>query len=641
MCGIAGIVSKSPKARDRLETMLATLRHRGPDDSGSYKDDCIALGQRRLSIIDLAGGQQPLFNEDRSLVLVCNGEIYNHATIRRDLIARGHVFRTNSDCEVIVHLYEEMGPKCVEKLRGMFAFVIWNSNTKELFFARDHLGQKPFYYICDHERLAFASEIKGLLAFDSSLAELKMQALDQYLALRIVPSPNSMFSRISKLPPAHCGTFKDGKLQTWRYWDLCYEPKYVRTETQLLNELEEAMIDALEHNMVSDVPVGAFLSGGLDSSLVVAMLMKHVCKDPLQTFTIGLPYRQFDEAPHARLIAQRFGTDHTEETVTPSLLNSITRLVSQLDEPSDALSICTDLIADMASKKVKVILGGDGGDELFGGYDRYYGHRYASYYARIPDAIRRGLIGPLLQAAPDGSWYKSRGHQLQWLHRLSFLQGGARYAASLNYFYCDPALRSRLYGRDPAEFYDNGISAEDAIIQPYDHAKATNSVDRMLYADSNVRMPDHSVMILDRLSMAHSLEARSPFLDHKLAEFCARLPASLKVKGRNLRYLQRKLAERYLPADILKRPKQGFAVALPYLLHREYRTLFRVFLTRSKLAANHIFDQSVIDQLIHEQFNLGRDHGNRLWLLTNVEVWYRLMILKDDAAGMNHELDDQ
>ena len=634
MCGIAGVVSGQPDKLNRLKAMLDSLVHRGPDDAGEYVNSQVAMGQRRLSIIDLEGGRQPLFNEDRSMVLICNGEIYNYRELRRRLESKGHQFRTNSDCEVIVHLFEERGPECVKDLRGMFAFVIWDSKSRQLFVARDHFGQKPFYYCVSKDSFAFASEIKGLLAFDSDLSEINYQALDQYLALRVIPSPNSMFARILKLPPAHCGLFKDGKFDVWRYWDLEYEPKNDLSEEQLLDALEETMVDTLEHIMISDVPVGAFLSGGLDSSLVVGLLSKHVCNGPLKTFSIGLPYKQFDESPHARVVADFFGTDHTERVVQPSLTKSIASLVSCLDEPSDSLSVCTDLLSELASEQVKVVVGGDGGDELFGGYDRYYGNRYASIYARIPFSFRKYLIGPVLNSLPRGSWYKSKGHQLSWLHRLSFLEGGDRYAESLNYFYCDAKLRRELYGHDASQYYPPGESAESAISIPYSMATANDEVDRMLYADSNVRMPDHSVMILDRMSMSHSLEARSPFLDHKLAEFCAKLPAKFKVRGRSLRYLQRKLAERYLPEEILQRPKQGFAVALPYMLQNEYRTIFRAFLTRSKLAADGIFKQQGIDSVLHEHFEQGRDHGNRLWLLANLEVWYRMMILKTSEADI-------
>ena len=320
MCGIAGIVSNNPYGREDIDRMLAALSHRGPDDAGRYLGEGTILGQRRLSIIDLAGGHQPIPNEDRTKWIICNGEIYNHRKLRRDLERNGHTFSTHSDSEVILHLYEDFGERCVEQLRGMFAFAIWDEKIKVLFAARDHLGQKPFFYVRSQKELFFASEIKGLLALDSSLAKPNLAALYQYLSLRIIASPLSMFSDVKKLPPGHYLSFSmDSGMKIARYWDLYYEPKFVRSEEDATDELEEKLIECLKLHIVSDVPVGAFMSGGLDSTLVVAILMKHVVDGPVQTFSVGLPYKQFDEAPYARMIAERYGTQHHEKTVIPSL----------------------------------------------------------------------------------------------------------------------------------------------------------------------------------------------------------------------------------------------------------------------------------------------------------------------------------
>jgi asparagine synthase (glutamine-hydrolysing) len=624
MCGIAGIVHADPQNRARIVDMLQTMTHRGPDDEGVHDSAPAALGQRRLSIIDLAGGHQPIANVDETSWVVCNGEIYNYRELRAELLAEGVRFRCDSDTEVILHLYERDGPDCLQRLRGMFAFAIWDARKQRLFCARDRLGQKPFFYHADHDGIAFGSEIKALLAYDPHLRELSRGALDQYLSLRIVTSPDTMFERIRKLPPGHWLTFEPGRGVTiGSYWTLDYEPKWSGSEDELVDELEQRLIEALRLHMVSDVPVGAFMSGGLDSTLVVAMLMKHVCGEPLQTFTMGLPYEQFDEAPAAKLVAQRYGTAHHEEVIVPSLLAHLPDLVWHLDEPSDPLSICTYLVAKFAARHVKVVLGGDGGDELFGGYDRYYGNTYAGAYARVPAAVRKGLLGPLLKLLPDGRWYKSVGHQLKWLHELSFLDGGDRYARSLGYFYFGDGWRERLYGEamsGTAVAFDPAA----AIRAPFDAAAAKHPIDRMLHADSLVRLPDHPVMITDRMTMAHSLEARSPFMDHEIAEFAARLPMSMKVRGRSLRYIQKRLAQRYLPEAVLNRPKQGFASALPYLLRGEYEQLFDVFLRRSALAEAGLLDQNGIDSVLAEHRAGRRDHGNRLWLLVNAEAWYRI-----------------
>ena len=638
MCGIAGFVGAGVKDTSRIEAMLASIEHRGPDDFGVHRGERVVLGHRRLSIIDLGGGHQPMPSADRSKWLVFNGEIYNFRELRADLEKRGRRFRTNSDSEVIVQLYEEHGRNCVRYLRGMFAFAIWDETSRTLFAARDHLGQKPFYYAHAPGSFLFGSEIKALLAADPDLAQLDREALDQYLNLRVIAPPRSMFSGIRKLPPAHTLEYSETNgVDIARYWDLEYEPKLQGSEDDLVDQLEQEIIESLKYHMVSDVPVGAFVSGGLDSTLVVSMLMKHVSPEPINTFSIGLPYRQFDEAPYARMVAEKYGTHHHEQITRPSLIETLPTLVRHLDEPSDPLSVCTYLIAGMARQHVKVAIGGDGGDELFGGYDRYYGNRYADLYARIPAVIRNRLIGPVLDRIPDGRWYKSKAHQLKWLHRLAALTGGSRYAASLGYFYFRDSLRRQLYGPEMTTVFDS-MDPAASIREPFERCTAPSMIDRMLYADCQVRLPDHPVMILDRMTMAHSLEARSPLMDHRLAEFSARLPVAMKVRGRSLRYIQWRLAERYLPKEVLARPKQGFSSALPYMLQDEYTRLYEVFLRGSRLAADGFFDQTVIDKLIDEHQSHRADHGNRLWLLINSEVWYRMFIHRISTDDLFEEL---
>ncbi|MDH3663233.1 MAG: asparagine synthase (glutamine-hydrolyzing), partial [Alphaproteobacteria bacterium] len=435
--------------------MTSAIAHRGPDGHDHVRRDNAWLGHRRLSIIDLEGGRQPISNEDGSVWIVCNGEIYNYQDLRPGLIDKGHVFKTESDCEVVLHLYEEEGEACLQKLRGMFAFAIWDERKQQLFCARDRLGQKPFYYACKDNSLLFASEIKALLKADPSLRQMNPEAFDEYMTLRLIGAPKSMFRGIEKLPPGHFMTYAvGGTCDVQRYWDLDYEPKSRVSENDLLEELEERLVECLKYHLVSDVPVGAFMSGGLDSTLLVALTRKHKLADDLQTFTIGLPYEQYDEAPTARMVAETFGTTHREETITPSLLTELPRLVATLDEPSDSLAICMDKIAALASRHVKVVFGGDGGDELFGGYDRYYGNRIAAHYAKIPGPIRRA-IRPLIRRIPDGSWYKSIGHQMKWLDQLADTEpASARYLESLGYFYMRQSFRDDLYGESLRDLLD-------------------------------------------------------------------------------------------------------------------------------------------------------------------------------------------
>jgi asparagine synthase (glutamine-hydrolysing) len=637
MCGIVGILGRFDADGRDLGRMLQALSHRGPDGEGVHTDADVALGHRRLSIIDLAGGRQPLRNAESTIWLVCNGEIYNYVELRKQLEAAGHRFVTNSDCEVIIGLYERYGDQLLEHLRGMFAFVLWDSRRKRLLAARDHLGQKPFFYCDEPGRFAFASEIKGLLGLDPSFRTLNLAALDQYFALRLIAPPLSMFRGVHKLPPGHLLTIEHhGRPVIKRYWDLRYQPKLEGSDEALTDELEARVEEALRLHMVSDVPVGAFLSGGLDSSLLVAMLAKKIGVRNLPTFTIGLPYQRFNEAPYARAVAKLYNTEHHEETIDPSLTALLPELVWHLDEPSDPLSLCTYLVARLAVRNVKVVIGGDGGDELFGGYDRYYGNLYASRYGHIPAALRRHVLGPALSLVPESGWYKSVGHQLRWLHRLSFLSGGDRYAASLTYFYFDAAMRNELFTPE-ANAALAGTHAEDAIRLPYEQAEG-DALDHMLYADSKVRLPDHPVMISDRMTMAHGLEARSPFMDHRLAEFAARLRSSMKMRGRSLRIVQRNLAARYLPPQILARPKQGFSSALPYILQREYRMLYERFLPDSQLVAAGVLRRGPIEALLDAHQARRADHGNRLWLLINAELWYRVMILGHSRDELRVEL---
>ncbi len=617
--------------------MLGALEHRGPDGEGVHHDEDATLGHRRLSIIDLAGGRQPLYNADRSLVLVCNGEIYNYRELRQRLEQDGHRFLTNSDCEVILGLYERHGERLLEHLRGMFAFALWDTRRKRLLAARDHLGQKPFFYSVGEQGFAFASEIKALRALDRRRQRMNLAALDQYLALRLIEAPLTMFEGIHKLPPGHLLSLQAGDVpQIRRYWHLQQNPKLTGSEEQLLDELQARLLEALRLHMESDVPVGAFLSGGMDSSLLVAMLSRDLKVKDLPTFTMGLSYQRFDEAPAARAVANLFRTEHHEERVQPEIAAHLPDLVWALDEPSDPLSLCTWLLAKFTRRHVKVVIGGDGGDELFGGYDRYYGNLYAARYGRLPETLRRKLLAPAMAMIPESGWYKSLGHQLRWLHHLSFHSGSARYAASLNYFYFDPTRRRQLYSRDVQHRWSS-LDAEAAIRRPYEESEG-GDLDRMLYADSLVRLPNHPVMITDRICMAHGLEARSPFMDHELASFAARLPAAMKVRGGTLRYIQRKLAARYLPSEILDRPKQGFSSALPYLLQAEYTRLYQSCLRQSQLVQDRVLDRQAIAQLVDEHLAKRADHGNRLWLLINAEIWYRMSILGQSKEDLRREL---
>ena len=639
MCGIVGTVGPGEVAEARVMRMCDAIRHRGPDDWGTFVEGGVGLGMRRLSIIDLAGGHQPIANEDESVLVILNGEIYNHEAIRRELVARGHRFRTRTDTEVLVHLYEDDGERMLQRLRGMFAFAIWDRRRRRLLIARDHFGQKPLFYTEGGGRLTFASEIKALLADDPGLATLSPFALDQYLTLRFVQAPDTFFERIRSLPPAHFLFWEGGAARVERYWDLAYGPKWTLSEEETLERTDELLGESVALHLTSDVPVGAFLSGGLDSTLIAAQAAK-VLGPELRTFSMGIPYRDLNELPAAAAVARRYGTRHFAEEVTPSVGADLPRLISALDEPADPLSICLLHLARMTAREVKVVLGGDGGDELFGGYDRYAAERWLDAYRAVPQVVRDLVAGQVLQRLPDQFTFKSLTHKLRWVDLMARKTGGERYAESLQYFWFNearraelytPGFRARLEGRRP----------EACLLELYATGNAEDTVDRMMYVDVMSRLPGQSLMILDRATMAYSLESRSPFLDPRFAEFMARVPVRLKVRGRRLRYLERRLGERYLPREVLERKKQGFASPLMYIMDDEVRTLAPALLLRSELVRDGYLEGEAVRRLVEEHLARRRDHGNRIWLLLSAEVWYRRYIGGRSTADLEAELDER
>ncbi|GJM45484.1 MAG: asparagine synthetase B [Gemmatimonadota bacterium] len=635
MCGIAGIVDGKPVRAEDLRRMTDALAHRGPDDQGAWIDGGVGLGHRRLSIIGLEDGHQPMSNEDDSVHITFNGEIYNYKELRKTL-PDTHDVRTSCDTEMIVHLYEELGEKVVTRLRGMFGFAIWDAKRRKLMVARDHLGQKPLYYVHDGGRFAFASEIKGLLALDPSLRELDEEALWEYLTIRVITPPRSMFRRIRKLPPGHLLVFENGQVRVEPFWQLNFEPKRNGSDAELLDELDAKVQESVRYHLVSDVPVGAFLSGGFDSSIIVGM-MAGITKGPFKTFTGDIRYGDYSEAPYADLVSDRYGTEKHRIEIRPSFVRTLPEVVEKLDEPSDPLALCLYHLAEMTRKEVKVVLGGDGGDELFGGYDRYYGNVTVNYYAMIPEFFRRSVMGPIIDRLSGGNWYRSVGHKLKWMQSMSFHEGGERYARSLGYFYFSEPWRS-LVCSDAFQRRAASFDPEYTIKYYFDADNAKEAVDRMLHSDSRVRMPDHPVMILDRMTMAHGLEARCPFLDHELAEFCASLRPDLKVRGRELRWIEKRLAERYVPPEILNRKKQGFSSPLTYLLADEFQRMHDVLLRDASLVRDGYLDAAGIETLLTEHLEKRRDHGQRLWLLCTAEIWYRLLIEEQDLATVQAQL---
>jgi asparagine synthase (glutamine-hydrolysing) len=538
----------------------------------------------------------------------------------------------------------------------MFAFAVWDARRRRLLLARDRFGQKPLFWSFDGQRFLFASEIKGILAASSSgTPEIDLRALDEYLTLRFIPSPRTLFAGIHKLPPAHVlvldaagvhlrdGTMaKAPAIEIRRYWQLHYQPKRKVSEADAIAETRDAVRDAVDSHLISDVPVGAFLSGGMDSSLVTALMaerFRELGLGPVPTFAIGVDAQDFNELPFARAVAEHCHTDHHEEIVAPDMVQLLPRMVWHLDEPSDPIAACMYHSAALAARHVKVVLTGDGGDEIFAGYDRYFGFRWIRLYAALPEVVRRRLLGPALAGLRDTAGYKTLTQKVRWIHELSFHEGGRRYAQATAFFRFGQEGKGGLYTPDIAARLA-GIDPMESVVRGFEEAPAGDDLDRMLAADLATRFPEHSLMLTDRMTMAQSLEARPPLLDHRLAERVATLPVDLKMRGRTLKYLLRKVAADYLPQSILGRPKQGFMFPLGYWMKGPLLPVVRHLLAESRLIEEGIFQRATVERLVEEHLADRADHHVRLWMILNVEVWYRLFVrgeAREDLSGLLRE----
>ncbi|MDQ1728473.1 MAG: hypothetical protein QOD33_598 [Pyrinomonadaceae bacterium] len=628
MCGIAGFVdfreasnARSDEARaEILERMCRVITHRGPDDQGTMLEPGVGLGMRRLSIIDLAGGHQPIANEDNSVTIVFNGEIYNYRELQTILQARGHRFQTNSDTETIVHAYEEFGAACLEQLRGMFAFAIWDERRKQLFIARDRVGKKPLYYsVTRGGTLVFGSELKSLLEHPDVAREINPQALDAYFSLGYVPDPISIFANVEKLPPGHYLTFTNGRLTIERYWDFSYElttngGNGHHSAADYLDELRALLEESVKLRLVSDVPLGAFLSGGVDSSTVVGLMARQM-DQPVKTFSIGFNEDSFDELKYARATAEKFGTDHHEFIVTPDICDVVDELVWHFDEPfADSSAIPTYVVSKLAREHVKVVLTGDGGDELFAGYTRYLTERSRSKFDLLPRAMKEGLLDPLSRHLPHGAWGRN------FLHNIS-LDPISRYLDTVSVF--TGLNKDSLY---TAEFSDQLRDAShlSSYFRELSGKVSTNApLDSLLYIDSKTYLPGDILTKVDRMSMAVSLEARVPLLDHKLIEFVTRIPAALKLAGLETKHLFKRAIADLVPAEVLHRPKQGFGVPIQHWINQQLRERIRDTLNDPRTLQRGYVTRQYVALLLDEHERGRRDHSMALWSLLMLELWHR------------------
>lgn len=630
MCGIAGVTG--PGRRIAVRKMTDALAHRGPDDSGFYCDDKIALGQRRLSIIDLSSGKQPISNETGRLQIICNGEIYNSPDLRKGLQERGHQFKTQTDVEVILHLYEEHGPNCVKMLRGMFAFAIWDAERDRLFLARDHLGQKPLFFFYRDGRFGFASEVKALLASGLIPREIDMDGLWHYLSLRFIPDQYSLFRGVHKLPAATSLIFDKGDITTSRYWELDFRNKINGSEEDIVDRLEELLLETIRDHLLSDVRVGAFLSGGIDSGTVASM-MATLSHERVPSFSIGTREKEFNELPYARLVSNRYGMEAHEQVVDPDLINAIPAMVYHMDEPADPFGFGVYLVSEIASRHVKVVLGGDGGDENFGGYDRFLGQQLVDYYCVLPRWFRQNVVKRLTDNIPESFGYKSFAQKAAWINELSLFRGGERYAQSLGVLRFASESKERLF-TNSAKGQVGDHSSVEKVLRFFDAANADDVVDKMLYTDLMTRIPDHLLTIGDRMTMAHSLEGRSPLIDYRLTEFAAQIPPNLKIKGNKLKYVLRKVASRYLPEENIWLKKQGFRFPLGIWFRTELKDMLRSLFSESRFIELGIFEKDYIYRLLDEHIGGRVDHNYRIWLLLNLEIWYRLFFEDETVDSM-------
>jgi len=622
MCGIAGFIERKnnlPTAEREilLDKMCKIITHRGPDEQGTIVKDKAALGMRRLSIIDLKSGQQPIFDCSGNLAIVFNGEIYNYQTLKQDLESRGHKFKTNSDTETIVHAYEEFGADCVKHLRGMFAFAIYDFAQESLFIARDRVGKKPlFYNLTAKGDFIFGSELKVLLEHGEISKEIDYSALDAYLTFGYVPEEFCIFKNVHKLAPGHFLIYKNGEVTTHKYWDFNYsDAAEIKSEAEYIEILREKIREAVKIRLISEVPLGAFLSGGVDSSSIVGM-MSQISDSPVKTFSIGFNEDSFDELKYARVAAKHFGTEHHEFIVTPDLVEIVDELVWHFDEPfADSSALPTYMVSKMARDFVTVVLSGDGGDELFAGYTRYVTDQKRSGFANLPKSLRKGILQPLSEALPHGAKGKN------FLYNTS-LDAVDRYIDSVSHF--GKLKKSELYGASLRENLNGGFGKAASVYKNLaESVTSENPVDRLLYLDSKTYLPSDILTKVDRMTMATSLEARVPLLDHELIEFVQKIPAEMKLKGTETKYIFKKAMEGIVPNEILYREKQGFGVPINEWINSKLKDRIHDILSERKTIDRGYFEPQYIKVLLDEHSANRRDHSHALWILWMLELWHR------------------
>ncbi len=617
MCGIAGTFrprSDRPVTREDVARMCDVLRHRGPDDEGIHLDGGLGLGMRRLSIIDLATGRQPIANEDGTVWTVFNGEIYNFPELRAELAARGHVFRTAADTEVIVHLYEDLGLRFLERLRGMFALAVWDARRRRLVLARDRLGIKPLYWAETRDGLLFGSELKAVLA-GGAPRDVDRQALHDYLSLNYVPGPRSIFTAVRKLPPGHLLVCERGDIHVRRWWRLAWTPATRRSDEDAAAELRALLRDTVRAHLLSDVPLGVFLSGGVDSSTIVA-LMREVSGQRIRTFSIGFDEASYDELAGARTVAERFATEHHELVVRPDAVELVPALVRHFDEPfADSSAVPVYCVSRLARDHVTVVLSGEGGDEVFAGYETYAAWRLAEWYRRLPRPLSRVTIPALVRRLPVSHRRVSFDYKAKRFVAGALLPPADAHLAWKEVF--DEPAKARLYAGGADGLLPSVRLYRDAFAE----CDAPEVLARLLHVDQTLYLPDDILVKADRMTMAHSLEGRVPFVDHRVVELAASLPAALKIRGLTKKYVLRRAMGDVLPPGVVGGPKRGFNVPIPVWLSGELRDLVHDVLSPKRVREAGFFDPAAVTALVEDHERRRHDRSRPVWSLLMFTLW--------------------
>ncbi len=619
MCGIVGAYhfdSQRAVSRFDLESMADAIVHRGPDDSGYYVERNVGLAMRRLSIIDLEGGRQPIFSADNTKAIVFNGELYNYREEAINLDARNYPRTTKSDTEVVMGLYSEYGIECLQRLNGMFGFAIHDQATRQLHLVRDRIGIKPVYYYLDNEKLVFASEIKAILRYPGVTAELDVEALPVYMKYGFLPAPKTLFKRISKLPPAHRLMIKGNAVSIERYWEVSYADKFTANEHELLEQLDEILKSAVELQLIADVPLGAFLSGGLDSSGIVHLMREHNV-NPISTYSIGFgpEYGMHDESKDAALFAAEYETDHHSIIATPNIESLIPNLVRMLDEPlADSSFVVTYLVSELASESVKVILSGVGGDEIFGGYRRYLFTTLDKYYSRFPSSLTAGILPRLAERIPAdrNNWLLNNLRLIKSYVTNSTqdpMQQYVGYVSLLKEDQIDAYMKNHVAG------------ATGTLNSDLNRSDARDVLDMVMDFDLKHSLPEQLLMLTDKMTMAKSIEARVPYLDHRLVEFMARTPTEMRVKGFKLRHLQKQYLKSRIPSYVIDRKKKGFGAPFGGWIRRDLADMVHDYLNADRLTRQALFDPRIMTHAIDEHMSKKQDHTDFILANLSLQIW--------------------